>query len=109
MYLIVNHDGFFDMKASWQYWEAGHGKGSCDGVGGTSKRLADLAVERHIAVIQSKKYYYYWVDSIAKSQIKYVFASKDQCDKARTELSSCAMKSIKRYMRNTRCYTYGTR
>jgi hypothetical protein len=33
MYLVANHDKIFGMKASWQYWEAGHRKGPCDGVG----------------------------------------------------------------------------
>lgn len=33
--IIANHDRLFpDIKASWLYFDAGHGKGPCDGVGG---------------------------------------------------------------------------
>ncbi|KAL3880396.1 hypothetical protein ACJMK2_032640 [Sinanodonta woodiana] len=43
--IVAHHDTLFPgMKASWLYFEAGHGKGPCDGVGGTAKRLADIAM-----------------------------------------------------------------
>ena len=53
MYLMENHNTMLSIKASWQYWEAKHGKGPCDGVWGTSKGIADLAVKHQTAVIQS--------------------------------------------------------
>lgn len=36
---------------SWDYWEAGHGKGPSDGVGVSVKRSADLAIKtgKHIS------------------------------------------------------------
>ena len=34
--LIANHEKLFGMKAIWNYFEAGHGKGSCDGIGGSN-------------------------------------------------------------------------
>ena len=46
MYMTAYHETYFGVRASWQYSEAGHGKGPCDGVGGTTKRLADSAVKR---------------------------------------------------------------
>ena len=50
--VISNHDKIFpDIKASWLYFESGHGKSPCDGVGGTAKRLADMAVKRHSTII----------------------------------------------------------
>ncbi|WAR04331.1 hypothetical protein MAR_019700, partial [Mya arenaria] len=51
MYLEVNHVQLFGFMADW---EADHGKGPCDGVGGSSKRLAVLAVRRQTAVIQQR-------------------------------------------------------
>ena len=95
MHVIANHDALFGMTASWQYWEAGHGKGPCDGVGGASKRQADLAVKRHAAVIQSSMDYYKWGSSQTDSQTKYVFVSKDECDVAQQELSLLNIKPIK--------------
>lgn len=42
--IVAQHDTIFPgIKATWLYFEAGHGKGPCDGVGGTAKRLADMA------------------------------------------------------------------
>jgi hypothetical protein len=35
----------FGVQASWTYFEAGHGKGPCDGVGGGIKKLADNRVK----------------------------------------------------------------
>ena len=95
MYVVANHDSLFGFKASWQYWEAGHGKGPCDGVGGTSKRLADLAVKRQTHTIQSARDYYQWGASQLHSQTKYCFVPKEECDDAYVELSSMNIKPIK--------------
>ena len=44
-HLLSQHKKEFGIPASWHYFEAGHGKGPCDGVGGTTKRMADEAVK----------------------------------------------------------------
>ena len=36
-YIISNHQLIFGMPAVWNYFEKGHGKGPCDGVGGAVK------------------------------------------------------------------------
>ena len=41
--LVSNHKEKYNLNARWNYFEAGHGKGPCDGLGGTCKRLADEA------------------------------------------------------------------
>lgn len=51
-YLLSHHKELFDVTASWNYFEAGHGKGPCDGVGGSVKRIADEAVQQQKANIQ---------------------------------------------------------
>ena len=51
-YLLSRHKELFDVTASWNYFEAGHGKGPCDGVGGCGKRMADEAVRQQKANIQ---------------------------------------------------------
>ena len=35
--LVSLHKAMFGIPASWQYFESGHGKGPCDGVGGSDK------------------------------------------------------------------------
>ena len=40
-YIIWQHESLFDTKAAWSYFEAGYGKGPWDGLGVTTKRMAD--------------------------------------------------------------------
>ncbi|XP_076461172.1 uncharacterized protein LOC143293803 [Babylonia areolata] len=58
-YTISNHENLFDMPASWNFFEAGHGKGPCDGLGGVAKRMADQAV-RQDKSIQDAEDFYQW-------------------------------------------------
>lgn len=51
-FTIANHKEIFGVQARWNYFEAGHGKGPCDGLGGTTKRMADEAVRSGRTVIQ---------------------------------------------------------
>ncbi|CAC5408737.1 unnamed protein product [Mytilus coruscus] len=44
--LINSCETKFSIRASWHYFECGHGKGPCDGIGGTTKRNADNAVKQ---------------------------------------------------------------
>ena len=46
--------------ASWNYMEAGHGKGPCDPTGGRTKQKADLAVKNEKAIIQDAQDFYQW-------------------------------------------------
>ena len=48
--VVCKHQELFGVKASWSYFEAGHGKGPCDGIGGAAKRQADNAVKRQILI-----------------------------------------------------------
>ena len=94
MYITAYHEKYFGIKASWQYFEAGHGKGPCDGVGGTTKRLADSAVKRQTVIIQNAEDFYNW-GKCQESQIKYDFVPQSKCDDARNELQGMKTKQIK--------------
>ena len=48
---IAGHSETFNVPVSWHYFEAGHGKGSYDGVDAVVKRMADNAVKREKYVI----------------------------------------------------------
>ena len=52
---VANHESLYGCQATWNYYEAGHGKNVCDGLGGTVKRLADEAVRAGKAVIQDSE------------------------------------------------------
>ena len=51
--IVCNHRNWLDGgSAIWNYLEAGQGKGLCDGIGGTAKRLGDDAIKQEKAIIQ---------------------------------------------------------
>lgn len=94
--IVAHHDTIFPgIKASWLYFEAGHGKGPCDGVGGTAKRLADMAVKRHSAIIQSADDFFQWGKTQENSALKFIFVPKSQCTEAHEELSNLVGKQVK--------------
>ena len=40
---LAMHKADFGVKAEWHFFATAHGKGPCDGIGGTLKRLAKQA------------------------------------------------------------------
>jgi hypothetical protein len=41
--VIADHGKLFGVPCTWTWFESGHGKGPCDGIGGVEKRNADVA------------------------------------------------------------------
>ena len=77
--IISTHENEFGCKANWNYFEVGHGKGPCDGIGGTVKRLADDAVTQNIVVIQDQLGIFAWSQETQnESKIKYLFVSSEE-------------------------------
>ena len=58
--VISCHEEYFGAPAAWNYSEAGHGKGPCDPIGGTTKRQADHAVKHGKACIQDAHDFFAW-------------------------------------------------
>ncbi|CAC5359819.1 unnamed protein product [Mytilus coruscus] len=111
----------YGIRAKWNYWEAGHGKGPCDGIGGTSKRMADEAVRTGKVAIQDPHDFYAWTQSQSCSlkSIKFIFLPKDQCENKSKLISEQKLRPIPGTMklhavaekgnavvavRNTSCY-----
>ena len=61
--LVANHPKAYEMRARWNYFESGLGKGPCDCQGGTIKRMADEAVKRGAAVIQDPNDFFEWAQN----------------------------------------------
>ncbi|XP_078616892.1 uncharacterized protein LOC144885097 [Branchiostoma floridae x Branchiostoma japonicum] len=83
--VVSDHKELFGVPATWNYFEAGHGKGPCDGVGGTAKRMADDAVKRDSAKIQDAHDFYEWAINL-NSVIKYEFVTSRECGESKTDL-----------------------
>ena len=75
--VISYHKEYFNCKASWNYMEAGHGKGPCDPAGGPAKRKADQAVKSGRFLIQDSVDFYEWSKQ-ESSTIKYVYLSTEK-------------------------------
>ena len=58
IFKVIYHEEYFNCKASWNYIEAGHGKGPCDPIGGTAKHKADQPVKNGRFVIQDAVDFY---------------------------------------------------
>ncbi|CAC5402742.1 unnamed protein product [Mytilus coruscus] len=81
-------------KASWHYFECGHGKGPCDGIGGTTKRNADNAAKQGKATIQDGHDFMAWALSESASQISYRYISTEEFENSRKEIEN-RLKEIK--------------
>ena len=77
--IISTHENEFGCNANWNYFEAGHGKGWCDGIGGTVKRLADDAVTQNEVVIQDPLEFFVWSQETQNEiKIRYLFVSSEE-------------------------------
>lgn len=68
-YMVVRQAG----TISW----SGHGKSTCDGVGCTAKRNADIAIKQSKAVKQDAHDFYAWAKA-NQSEISYQLITQDE-------------------------------
>ena len=72
--IISLHYRLFQTSATWSYFDAEHGKGQCDGLGGASKRMADDAVKHGKTTIQDAKDFFKWATTESQATtVKYIF------------------------------------
>ena len=93
--LILEHKKRYGFDATWNYFESGHRKGSCDGVGGTVKQLADQAVNAQKTNIQDADDFYSWAENGSIKAISFFFVRKADCEEQAEELRKCALQPVK--------------
>ena len=93
-HLISKHQEMYGIKATWDYFETGHGKGPCDGVGGTIKRMADQA-QKQGTRIQDAKDFMEWANTTTSLNLNVSYISeeyfqtwKDEYNKLNDKLTS---------------------
>ena len=85
--IVSRHEEHFGVKAAWNYFEAGHGKGKCDGIGGTAKQLADEAVKQEKASIQDATDFMTWAkENEQERTITFLFVDKKETEASRAFL-----------------------
>ena len=85
---VAYHKEIYGMSARWNYFEVGHGKGLCDGLGGTTKRMADEAVRSGRAVIQDATDFFKWAVGSSLKAITFLFVSVEDCVSAAAMLKA---------------------
>lgn len=97
---LARHEDLYGMMSTWNFFEAGHGKGPCDGLGGTTKRLADEAIKQGKAVIQDAKDFYRWcIVSSLTPKVDFLYVEADTCEEKREELKKMTIKTVKNTMK----------
>ena len=76
---LTRHKTLFGVNARWDFLESGHGKGPCDGLGGSVKRSADMAVKQGRVIIQNAKDFYAWAggQSETNTSVSYFYVSQE--------------------------------
>ena len=98
-YTLANHKKWYDCEAQWNYFEAGHGKSACDGLGGTVKRMADEASRQGNVLIQSARDFFSWTIGSSMKQVIFIFVDKKECEQKQVEMSKLKIKSLRNTMK----------
>lgn len=76
---LAHHRADFDCDAEWHFFATSHGKGPCDGIGGTVKRLAARASLQKLTsdhILTPLDLFNWAVENIKK--IKFCFSTKEE-------------------------------
>ena len=84
--IIASSQKELGVEMGWDFLEAGHGKGPCDGVGGSIKQSADIAIKRGTHISNAKQFYD-WARE-AKPSLKFIYLDGRDIACTRSQLSS---------------------
>ena len=96
-HLVATAKKLLGVEVSWTYFEAGHGKGPCNGVGGAVKRVADQEVNKG-SLIQNA-WDLYKVMHLLPSKIKYMYVTTNTIKEETAKIQQLAMKTVKGTMK----------
>ena len=91
--IVQHHVDLFNVQARWNYFESGHGKGPCDGLGGIAKRQAAEACKQGKVNIQDAIDFFQWAKTQRKS-IEYIFYTRSEYEETAKELETRNPKTI---------------
>lgn len=91
---VANHFETYGCNARWNYFESGHGKGPCDGLGGTSKRMADEASRSGRYVISDAHDFFKWGTTSNMTNVTFRFVSREKCEAKAELIASRNVKSV---------------
>lgn len=92
---LACHKTDFDIDAEWHFFPTSHGKGPCDGIGGTVKRHAKSAIIAKTAQINNASQFYDWALKAktrwekADASEKWFFVYVDEHEYSSSEAELC--------------------
>ena len=96
---VANHEEMHGSNPVWNYFETGHGKGPCDGLGGTCKRLADQAVRSGKVLIQDAEGFYDWPASSSMTNVTFKYVLSSRCSESEAQAKEKCLQAIKGIMK----------
>jgi hypothetical protein len=91
--VVSDHIKLFGVSATWNYFESGHGKGPCDGLGGSAKRMADLAVRQNKCRIGNAEDFVQW-GITHQANVTYILVETEAINNARRKLQAMCKGSV---------------
>ena len=82
---VANHKYFFGIEARWKYFESGHGKGPCDGIGGSVKRMAEQA-GKHGTPMADADDFFKWASETGGA-VNYTWIGQEEYDLSQKEVN----------------------
>lgn len=91
--IIARFPALFSLQGSWSWLESGHGKGPCDGVGGSVKSKADNLVKTKLLITNADEF----CNEISKQETKMTLIKIDEDDveKSKEEISKWTTPAVK--------------
>ena len=82
---VANHKEFFGIEARWKYFESGHGKGPCDGIVGSVKRMAEQA-GKHGTPMADADDFFKWASETGGA-VNYTWIGQEEYDLSQKEVN----------------------
>ena len=82
------------MSCSMELFESGHGKGPCDDLGGTTKRMADEATRSGRHAISDAFEFFNWAKSSSLKNVTFRYVSDEKCKAKDQTMSERKVKSV---------------
>jgi hypothetical protein len=73
---LCDHNTDFGINAEWHFFATSHGKGPCDGVGGTMKRLAAHSSFQHHQILTPVQFCSWAKEPLPSIHVQYICNSE---------------------------------
>ena len=90
--ILCKHHTLLGLSATWTYFEAGHGKGPCDGIGAAAKRNADLAVKRRYLIRDAAEFALR--GNLQSATVDYICLPKEDVEAARRRIPELSCEKV---------------